>query len=616
MSALTTIRLIHSARSDSRTGTQSDTVGLSDCQVIFSGHVQRKGASPPWAHRIRFEPVAAYGNLTPVPFQGVSGVKRPDLRRWFAAGLVTALLLSAAGVQAETLLQRGNKDEPETLDPQKADGAQEYWVQSDLFEGLTRIDPRGKIVPGVAESWEIAPDGRSWTFHLRPDLMWSDGTALTAEDFVWSLRRAVDPRTAASYASILYPIVGARAINDGTETDLTKLGVTAPDARTVAIRLETPTAYLDGVMTLGIAFPVPRRAIELYGEEWTRPGHIVGDGAFVMTSWTPELEIRLKRNPSYYDAAAVKLDGVVWSVNPDDETAMKRYRAGDLDIARAPHKQVPALKREIPAELHTGTQLWTVYLIINTRRPPFDDVRLRQALSMLIDRDTLNQVIDPHDQTTGYALVPPGIEGYTPQPPDWAGVSLAVRRERAAALLQSAGFGPSNPVQIEVLYAAAEESRRQLTAIAAMVKPYGIEFVPRAEENQVVEAAIRNHDDSAAYYGWQADYPDPWTFLSVFHSNAGGLNTSDYRNPEFDLLLDQAMAMLDPAARLRALEAAERLIARDTPVIPLSYDNWPRVVKPNVIGYFDNPLDQHQSRDLALRSEGGAPIALSPTKTQ
>jgi len=527
-------------------------------------------------------------------------LKRPDLRRGLWAGLTLAVLLTTAAASAETILQRGNKDEPETLDPQKSDGTQEYWVQSDLFEGLTRTDPHGKVIPGVAESWDIAPDGLSWTFHLRPDLKWSDGTPLTSDDFVWSLRRAVDPKTAASYASILYPIVNAREINEGSEKDLTKLGVTAPDARTVVFKLNAPTAYLAGALTLGIAFPLPRKAIEAYGADWTRPGHIIGDGAFVMDSWTPQLEIRMKRNPNYFDVAAVKLDGVVWSVNEDDETALRRYRSGDLDIARVPHKLVPALKRELPAELHTGTQLWTRFLIINTRRAPWSDVRLRQALAMLIDRDVLNQKIDPHDQTNAYGLIPPGIEGYTQQPPDWAGQSQAERQERAKALLQAAGYGPSNPVKIEVIYPAADDSRRMLTAVASMVKPYGIDFVPQSEENQVVESTTRNHDYQATYYGWQGDYPDAWTFLSPYRSDAGGLNTPDYRNPDYDALLDKAVKTLDPAARNQVLAAAEALINKDAPLIPLSYDNWPRLVNPKITGYFDNPLDQHGTRDLMV----------------
>jgi oligopeptide transport system substrate-binding protein len=533
-------------------------------------------------------------------FPGAENLSRYESLRRCCLGGAALVLLASTAAPAETILHRGNKDEPETLDPQKSDGVQEYWVQADLFEGLTRFEPHGRIVPGVAESWDIAPDGLSWTFHLRPGLKWSDGSPLTAEDFVWSFRRAVDPNTAASYASILYPIVAAKAINEGTEKDLAKLGVSAPDARTFVVRLREPTAYLAGVMTLGIAFPVPRQAVEAYGAEWTKPGHIVVDGAFNMASWTPQLDIKMTRNPIYYDAAAVKLDGVVWSVNDDDETAMKRYRSGELDIARVPHKAVPALKKELPAEIHTGIQLWTRFLIINTQRAPWTDVRLRQALSMLIDRDTLNQKLDPHDQTNAYGLIPPGIEGYVQQPPDWAGQNQAERQARAKELIAAAGYGPDKPARITVVYPGADDSRRALGAIAAMVKPYGIDFAPQAEENQVVESTTRNHDFEGSLYGWQGDYPDPWTFLSCYRTNAGGLNVPDYRNPAYDALLDKATQTLDPAARATVLEAAEKMINQDAALVPLSYDNWPRLVNPKIAGYYDNPLDQHLSRDLSV----------------
>jgi oligopeptide transport system substrate-binding protein len=514
--------------------------------------------------------------------------------------LTAALLAASVSASADAILLRGNRDEPESLDPQKSDGLEEYWVQSDLFEGLTRIGPHGTAIPGIAERWEIAPDGLTWTFHLRPGLKWSDGQDLTAEDVVWSMRRAVDPATGASYASILYPITGARAINDGTEKDLTKLGVAAPDRQTVTIALNAPTAYLGGVLTLAIAFPLPRKAIEAYGADWTKPGHLVSDGAFTLESWTPQLEIRLKRNPNYYDAAAVKLDGVVWSVNGSDETALKRFRSGDLDIARVPHKVVPAAKTEFPGQLHTPAELWTRYILINNQRPPLNDPRLRRALALLIDREALNEKVDPHGQTTAYAMVAPGIEGYEPQLPDWVKLPPAQRQEQAKSLLEAAGYGPSHRLRIEMIYPAEEDYRRVLTAVAGMVQPFGIDIALQAEENQVVLAAARNHDYQTAYFEWIADYPDPWTFLSIFRSDAGGLNDSDYRNPEFDALLDKAVAALDPAARDRLLEQAERLIARDSPVIPISYDLWPRLVSKRVAGYIDNPLDMHQSRDLSL----------------
>ncbi|HVJ51031.1 MAG TPA: peptide ABC transporter substrate-binding protein [Aliidongia sp.] len=518
---------------------------------------------------------------------------------WCRLLAVAALMLPIVA-QAETVLRRGNHDEPETLDPQKSDGSQEYWIQTDLFEGLAKFDAEGKIVPGAAESWEASADGLTWIFHLRHGLEWSDGSPLTAEDFVWSLRRAVDPRTAAAYASILYPVVGAKEINDGREKDLAKLGVAAPDPLTVTFRLTQPTPFLAGVLTLGIAYPLPRRVIEAEGEGWTRPGKLVSNGPFMLAAWTPQLDLKLVRNPHYHAAAAVKLDAVVWSVNEEDETAVKRFRAGELDIARVPTKEVPALRREMPDALHTGLMLWTRYIEFNTGRPPFDDERLRNAVALLLDREAIAQQIDPHGEAPAYGLVPPGFAGYTQQPPDWIELSKADRAAKAKALLAEAGYGPSNRLKIEMVYPAAEDLRRILTAMAGLWRPYGIDLTPLAEENQVVETQTRNRDYQAAYRGWIADYPDPWSFLSVFRSDSGGLNSTAYNDPAFDALLDRAVAETDPAARMKLLESAERILSRTMPAVAVTYDTTPRLVSPHLKGYADNPLDQHPSETISL----------------
>jgi oligopeptide transport system substrate-binding protein len=514
--------------------------------------------------------------------------------------MIFLLALIGGFARAETVLRRGNHDEPETLDPHKSDGSQEYWIQSDLFEGLTRIDGHGRIVPGVAEKWEVTPDGLTWIFHLRADLKWSDGSPLTADDFVWSFRRVLDPKTAASYASVLYPIAKAKEINEGTEKDFTKLGVTAPDARTVQFKLVQPTAYLPGVLTLGVGFPLPRKAIEAYGDEWTRPGKIISNGAFVMQEWTPQLDIKLKRNPNYYAPDGVKLDGVVWSVNEQDETAIKRYRAGELDISRVPTKQVAGLKTELPGHLHISTLLQTRYLIVNTQRPPLNDARLRLAMALLLDRETIAEKIDPHGEKPAYGLIPPGFDGYMQQPPDWIETARAERVERAKKLLEEAGYGPSNPLKIEVVYPSGEDVKRILTATAGVWKPLGIALTPVPEENQIVLSQARQHEFQMAYFDWLADYPDPWTFLSCFRSDAGGLNASDYRNPEFDALLDEAVATVEPARRLQVLERAEKLISRDFPVIPITFDALPSLISPKIKGYFDNPLHNHPSQEMSL----------------
>ena len=509
-------------------------------------------------------------------------------------------MLVSGLAQAETVLRRGNHDEPETLDPQKSDGSQEYWIQSDMFEGLTKVDAEGRIVPGTAERWETTPDGLGWTFHLRPGLEWSDGSPLTAEDFVWTLRRAIDPATAAAYASILYPIAGAREINDGREKDLSKLGVAAPDPLTVTFRLRQPTPYLPGLLTLGVAFPLPRRAIEANGETWTRPGNLVSNGAFMLQSWTPQADLKLVRNPHYRGAAKIKLDAVVWSVNEDDETAVKRYRAGELDIARVPTKEVPVLRRDLPAALHTGTMLWTRFIQFNTARAPFDDARLRMAVALLLDREAIAGQIDPHGEVPAYGLIPPGFPGYVQQPPDWIELPKAERAARAKSLLAEAGYGPSNPLPIEMVYPASEDLRRILTALAGVWRPAGIELTPLSLENQVFEAQSRNRDYQVAYYGWIADYPDPWTFLSLFRSDGGALNSTAYNDPAYDALLDQAVATADPAARLSILESAERILSRTLPAVPVTYDTSPRLVSPHIKGYADNPLDQHPSEAISL----------------
>ncbi len=399
-------------------------------------------------------------------------------------------LLLPAFAQGETVLKRGNHDEPETLDPQKSDGYQEYWIQADLFEGLAKVDAEGKIVPGAAASWDASSDGLVWRFHLRPNLAWSDGSPLTAEDFVWTLRRAVDPTTAAAYASALYLITNARVINEGAEKDLTKLGVSAPDPNTVEIHLVQPAPFLPGVMALGVAFPLPRKVIEADGEGWTRPGKLVSNGAFMLDTWTPQLDLKMVRNPHYHDAAKVKLDAVVWSVNEDDETAVKRFRAGELDIARVPTKEVPVLKRELAQSLHTGTMLWTRFLTINTARPPLDDVRLRTAIALLLDREAIATQIDPHGEVPAYGLIPPGLEGYVQQPPDWIELAKPERIARAKSLLTEAGYGPSNPLKIEIQYTAGEDLRRIVTAMAGLWRPLGIELRPLGARESGVRGAV------------------------------------------------------------------------------------------------------------------------------
>ena len=517
-------------------------------------------------------------------------------------GVLLAASLFVGTASAETVFRRGHQAEPESLDPQKVDSQEEQSILLDLFEGLTRIDGKGAIVPGVASSWETTPDGLVWTFHLRPDAKWSDGTPVTSADFVYGLRRALDPATAAPYASILYSIVGARDVNDGRLKDPARLGVAAPDAQTLKLTLVEPTPYLAGVLTLAVAYPMPRKTIEANGNEWTRPGKMISNGAYVLDAWEPQQEIRLSRSPAYWDAKSVKIDTARWEVVEQDETAFKRFRNGELDFARVPANEIPWIRKNLAEAFHPDVNMWTAYVIANTGRKPLDDVRLRQALAMTLDREALADKIDPRGEVPAYGLVPPGMPGYTQQPPDWVKLSKPERLALARQLYADAGYGPDHPLKLDLIYPLTEDRKRLTSAMAIMWKQaLGAEVTMDNEENQVVLAQTRHHDFQLSVYGWIADYHDPWTFLSTLLSTSGDLNTSDYKNPEYDALLAQSTHALDPAERNKLLEAAERLVSRDLPIIPMYYDVRPYLVSTRLDGYHANSLDVHPTQDLAFK---------------
>ena len=521
------------------------------------------------------------------------------MRRRLTA-LALLALAAAAPAFADSVLHRGHHDEPESLDPHKSDGYQELAIESDLWEGVVRPDATGKLVAALAERWEVSPDGLVWTFHLRPGLEWSDGSPLAAEDFVWSIRRILEPETASPEAYLFYPVVGARAFNEGSAADPATVGITAPAPDTLQVTLLQPTPFLLGIMSLVQAAPVPRHAIEKAGAAWARPGAAISNGAFILASWTPQSEIVLKRNPHYWDAASVKLDEVHWVLAQDEETSLRLYRNGELDIAQVSPKDVRYLRQQRPAELHTDTTLRTDFLAVNIDRKPFDDLRIRRALSMAIDRDALAYKITAHGQKPATGLVPPGMPGYEQQPPDWAALALPDRIARAKALIAEAGFGPDKPLKIELSYPESEDYRLALTAIGGMWSKLGLEISFAGEENRVFNAALRDREHQIAYTDWIADYPDPTTFLDTLKSDAGEENASDYKNPAYDALLAQAAATLDPAERLGLLEKAELMANNDAAVIPVAYETRPMLVSPRVHGYIGNPIDENLSRDLSL----------------
>jgi oligopeptide transport system substrate-binding protein len=385
---------------------------------------------------------------------------------------LTFLLLFACmgdGARAGGTLRRLGGQEPETLDPAKATGALARNIDFDLFEGLTAFGNDGAVVPGIATSWETSSDGLRWTFHLRPDAKWSNGDPLTSEDFLYGLRRLIDPATASAFSSDLGMIVNAAEIIAGRETDLTKLGVEAPDARTLLINLRRPVPYFLALLAT-LSVPIHRKTIETYGEQWTRPGNIVSNGPFTLTEWTPQSQLVLHPNPLYHAADQVELDEVRWIIVEDPEAAWKQYRVGELDISRLPESELALARKMYPVELHQTPTLSVEYLLLNMKVEPLaSNLKLRQALALTIDRDMLNsKVSDPRSEVSSASYVPPMGTDYEPQVADYTKVQEQDRIATARKLMIEAGYPPDQPLKMTMIYPTSRGVKKRLQAIATM----------------------------------------------------------------------------------------------------------------------------------------------------
>ncbi|HVJ53173.1 MAG TPA: peptide ABC transporter substrate-binding protein [Aliidongia sp.] len=489
--------------------------------------------------------------------------------------------------------------EPASLDPHKIEGF-EYRIVTDLFEGLTIYSATDAVIPGVAESWETSPDGLVWTFHLRPEAAWSDGAPLTAEDFVYSFRRALDPATACPYTLPLLSILNAQEISDGREKDLTKLGVSALDAHTFRITLAKPTPWLLMTLTGQTSMPVPRQAIEKWGDKWTLPEHMVSNGAFTLKKWVPLGEVDLARNERFRDAASVQIDEVDYMLADDSKAALKRYENGELDVVNDVLGQdLPRVKRERPDELRTFPLLGTRYFAFNMDGPLGKDPRVRQALAMVIDRDVLESKVLRSDQLPAYSFTPPNMPGYTPPKPDWSDRPMAERIAAAQKLLADAGA--PKPFKIHMLSFKNDLEQLYTRAIFEMWHAaLGVEAEEEVVETRIAFDRLNHHDFEATFTSWAADYPDAWIFHSIFLSDAGELNFVNYKNDQFDALLDRSRNASSPAERSALLQSAEKLLLDEQIVIPVDYGVAHLLVKPHLHGYEPALINVHPSRFLSV----------------
>jgi oligopeptide transport system substrate-binding protein len=519
------------------------------------------------------------------------------------AALATALVLgTAVAAQAETVMHRGNGAEPETLDPHKSTGVTEANIIYDLLEGLLVFAADGTPAPGVAERWDISDDGKTYTFHLRENAKWSNGDPVTSEDFVYSIRRAVDPATAADYAPVLAPIMNAEAIIAG-EMPVDQLGVTAVDAKTLKIDLKAPTPYFLGLLVHHISWPVHKATVEQFGDEWTRPGNSVTNGAYTITEWVPQSKVVLTKNPMFHDAANVKIDTVVMYPTEDIDEEFKRFQAGELDFTyTVPTTKIEWAAANMPNEYRNSPYFGTYYYVINlTKEPLGTNLDLRRALGMAIDRDLIVGKITKGGEAPAYAWVPPGVSGYDQQAVDFAGMTQAERDAEAKRLMSEAGHGPDNPLKVTILYNNSERHQKIAIAIASMWREkLGVDTTLTNQEWASYLDSRDKKNFEVARAAWIGDYMDASNFLDLFISSAGERNDAGYNNPKFDELMNAASVNPDPAARQNQLEEAESVFLADMPMLPIYHYRNVKMVSPKVEGVVENVMGFNLSRYMSI----------------
>lgn len=527
--------------------------------------------------------------------------------RLFVHALAVAVAL--AGVTpafAAKVLNRGNGQEPYSIDPHRAISTAENNVIGDMFLGLYTEDAEGRPILGAAQSVETSTDGLTWTFKLRPHT-WSDGTPVTAEDFVFAFRRVLDPKTAAEYASVLYPIANALAVNKG-KVALDKLGVSAPDASTVVISLEHPAPFLPELLTHYTCYPLPKAVVEKHGGNWTRAETMVVNGPYKLQSWRPHDRIHLVKNPRFYDAANVKIDEVFYYPTDDDNAALKRYRAGELDTQeRWPIAEWKWLNANIPNETKRVTQLAVYFVSFNLTRKPFDDIRVRQALAMAIDNEALTRDVYQGvygDPATNF--IPPGTANVDDSAKvAWAAQPIEARREEAKRLLAAVGYGPSNPLKFTYRYISIPDVKRSAVALQAMWNAIGVKVQLSAAEAKVHWKLLEVRDFDVTYNTWAFDYNDAKNIFFQFQAAATQMNNSAYNSPAFEGLLAKADAEPDAAKRGTLLGQANAQLVGDLPSTPLYYPYVRHLVKPYVVNWIDNVRDTNRTRwlDIAETAE-------------
>ncbi|WP_243391572.1 peptide ABC transporter substrate-binding protein [Pseudohalioglobus lutimaris] len=530
--------------------------------------------------------------------------------------MIVVLLLGACA--GDSLVNQGNRNgilylgngtEPQTIDPHILSGTPEARIANALFEGLVTVNPYTlEILPGVAQRWEYSDDGHLITFYLNPQARFSNGRQITADDVVWSWHRALNPKTGNVVADFLFSVRNAEAYHRGHIDDPAQVGVRAIDPQTVEVELEYPDANALRKFTYIYNAIVPREAILAHGDmtsrfsRWTQPGNLVSSGPFELDEWKMHRYLRVKRNPHYWNAENVQLEGVVFRPVESASTEEKMFRSGQLHAtSTVPNSKVPAYRNAADSPLINSPFMGTYYLMLNTRRPPLDDVRVRRALALSIDRETLAHSVLEDTVIASSNYIPQGMPGYDhPQ-------GLDYQPERARQLLAEAGYprGRGFP-DIELVFNTSENHRTVTSAVQQMWKDeLNIEVTLANQEWKVYLDTLDTGDYDIGRMGWVADVY-PGSFLDPLVTE-GGTNRTGFSNVRYDeIILHDTRATTDPKRLMALYREAERLLLEEVQLIPIYNYKSKRLAQPSLEGLPGNLIDTLNLRFVKLDANSQA----------
>jgi oligopeptide transport system substrate-binding protein len=513
-------------------------------------------------------------------------------------GVLLALLINAAAIAAPVVLHRGNPAEPDTLDAQKSSIDYTIAITVDLMLGLTQGDANFQATPGAAESWTVSPDGLVYTFKLRPGLVWSDGAPLTADDAVFALRRYVTPSTLSPNAFLAFKIKNAPEIQAG-KLPPDKLGVRAIDTRTLEMTLSAPNPNWLNVLAEPQFAPLPRHVIAKHGDNWTKPGIIVTSGAYTLADWRSGDHVRLVKNPKFYDAKNVSIDDVIYYPTEDDAAALKRFRAGELDInARFSSTELVWLKKNMPQAASISPAAWGTRMVVNLSLPKFADRRVRRALALALDREAIVDKILRTGETPAYGIMPPVAPGYAGAVADFKSMPMDKRLAEARALLKSAGYTDTKPLAFVLSQRMGVANKRVAVAVQDMWTKIGVKTELRFSDVSMYYGELRKQNYEVALTG-AAWPPDPEHFLNDLVT-ASPQNYPQYKNKAYDDAIAAAGLIPDRAPRYAAFQKAEAIALADLPLIPLYFNSNTALVSPKIKGYRENGRDLHPTRTLRI----------------